>query len=107
MCSAKANIRFGPVADQHALLTVSGPGVEQRCPVHWAFWDIDQFRIDLHLGGLALRPDISDWLGPVHVVERARPRHLDQAAPGHSKASRGNARKKVMAMTLPLLALRS
>src|SRR5215467_13663116 len=36
MCSAKANVRFGPVADQHALLIVRGPGVEQRCPVHFA-----------------------------------------------------------------------
>jgi len=46
-------------------------------PVHSAFREIDQFRVDLHPGGLAVRPDVSDRLGPVHVVERARARHLD------------------------------
>src|SRR5262249_54512014 len=33
-----------------------------------AFREIDQFRVNLHPGGLAVRPDVSDRLGPVHVV---------------------------------------
>jgi len=39
--------------------------------------EIDQFRINLHPRGLAVRPEVSDRLGLVHVVERACARHLD------------------------------
>ena len=55
-----------------SVLIVPGPGVEQRLPVHHLFREIDQFRVDFHPGGLAVRPDVSDRLGPIHVVERAR-----------------------------------
>src|SRR5215472_14228901 len=60
---------------------VSRPSGEQRRPVH-AFREIDQFRVNLHPGGLAVRPDVSDWLGPIYVVERAHAPHLDTGQPG-------------------------
>jgi len=60
-----------------SFLIEPGPGLEQRRPVHRLFREIDQFRVDLHPGGFAVRPDVSDRLGPVHVVERAHAHHLD------------------------------
>jgi hypothetical protein len=60
-----------------SLWNKSRPSVEQRRPVHRLFREIDQFRVDLHPSGLAVRPDVSDRLSPVHVVERACARHLD------------------------------
>jgi len=41
-------------------LIVPGPGVEQRRPVHRLFREIGVFWVDLHPGGLAVRPDVSD-----------------------------------------------
>src|SRR6516225_6704588 len=60
-----------------SVLIVPGPGVEQWRPVHRLFREIGQFRVDLHPGRLAVRPDVSDRLGPVHAVERARAHHCD------------------------------
>ena len=60
-----------------SVLITPGPGVKQRRPVHRLLREIDQLRVNLHPGSLAVRPDISDRLRPVHVVERARARHLD------------------------------
>ena len=58
-------------------LIAPGPGVEQWRPIQRLFREIDQFRIGLHPRSLAVRPDISDRLGPVHVVQRARAHHFD------------------------------
>jgi len=60
-----------------AVPIVPGPGVEQRRPVHRLFREIGQFWVDFHPGGLAVRPNVSGRLGPVHVVERARAHHCD------------------------------
>jgi len=60
-----------------AVPIVPGPGVEQRRPVHRLFREIGQFWVDFHPGGLAVRPNLSGRLGPVHVVECARAHHCD------------------------------
>ena len=45
-------------------LIVPGPGLEQRRPVDRLFREIGVFRVDLHPGGLTVRPDVSNRLGP-------------------------------------------
>jgi hypothetical protein len=58
------------------------PSVEQRRSVWRLPREIGQFWVDLHPDGLAVRPDVSDRLCPVHVVERTRAYYLDAGCQG-------------------------